>query len=95
LNPGGPILSTNLPPLKADPLAAPKVEEATNIGMTQAITPYKRSARVWKRIFKHIVSLSLQETEVKPPSTSARFRSFSFEKGDLKKRVFKNVFVYT
>lgn len=38
--------NTNLPPLKADPLAAPNVEDATNIGITQAMTPYKRSAKV-------------------------------------------------
>ena len=41
---------TNLPPLKADPFAAPNVDEATNMGITQAITPYKRSAKVWKKL---------------------------------------------
>ena len=30
---------TNLPPLNADPFAAPKVDEATKIGITKAITP--------------------------------------------------------
>ena len=30
---------TNLPPVNADPFAAPKVDEATKIGITQAITP--------------------------------------------------------
>ena len=29
----------NLPPLNADPFAAPKVDEATKIGITKAITP--------------------------------------------------------
>jgi len=40
------LYKTYLPPLNADPLAAPNVDEATNMGMTQAITPYKRSANV-------------------------------------------------
>ena len=32
-------MKTNLPPPNADPFAAPKVDEATKIGITQAITP--------------------------------------------------------
>ena len=30
---------TNLPPLNADPFAAPKVDEATKVVITKAITP--------------------------------------------------------
>ena len=39
-------ISYYLPPAKALPFAAPNVEQATRIGMLQAITPYNRFARV-------------------------------------------------
>ena len=45
-----------LPPLNADPFAAPNVDEATNMGITQAITPYKRSAKVWKKYYAFLIS---------------------------------------
>lgn len=35
-----------LPPEKQPPLAVPNVEQATRIGMLQAMTPYKRFAKV-------------------------------------------------
>ena len=48
----GSLAQNHLPLLKADPFAAPKVDAATNMGMTQAITPYKRSAKVWNKAEK-------------------------------------------
>ena len=34
------ITAIYLPPVNAEPFAAPKVEHATKTGITQAITPY-------------------------------------------------------
>ena len=40
------IINYYLPPAKTFALAVPKVEQATRIGMVQAITPYKRLAKI-------------------------------------------------
>ena len=40
------IINYYLPPAKTFALAVPKVEQATRTGMIQAITPYKRLAKI-------------------------------------------------
>ena len=40
------IINYYLPPAKTFALAVPKVEQATRIGMVQAITPYTRLAKI-------------------------------------------------
>lgn len=48
------ILSTHLPPVKQEPLAAPNVEQATAKGMTTATLPRTRSPQVCEETKKTV-----------------------------------------